>query len=322
MAYSIADYKTPVHNNWCPGCGDFGILNAIQMSLLDMQLAPHRVSVFSGVGCSGKTAHYVNAYGVHTLHGRVLPFAVGAKLANPNLTVIAVGGDGDGLGIGAGHFVSVGRRNLDMTYVLFNNGVYGLTKGQASPTLKLGQQTKSLPHPNATGPVNPALLAFAVGYTFIARGYAYNVPQLKDLIRQAVEHPGLSFVEVLQPCPTYNNLNTRDWYGGTDRKDEAGKPQPRVYSVEGSDYDPLISNDSSKAEREAKVGAFTAKVIEWGDAIPTGVFLRNLTHSTYEERIQARLPNYRTQPPALRTIEDEGQSVIDLNPLFEELRMV
>src|SRR5881628_3682025 len=131
----LKTYRTQVHNDWCPGCGDFGIVNAIQMTLLEMQMEPHRVAVFSGIGCSGKTPHFINAYGFHTLHGRSLPIATGAKLANPELTVIAVGGDGDGLGIGAGHFVNTGRRNLDFTYVLYDNQVYGLTKGQASPTL-------------------------------------------------------------------------------------------------------------------------------------------------------------------------------------------
>jgi len=322
MAYSLADYKTSVHNNWCPGCGDFGILNAIQMGLADLQLPPHRVAVFSGVGCSSKTPHYINAYGVHTLHGRVLPFAVGAKLANPGLTVLAVGGDGDGLGIGAGHFVAAGRRNVDITYVLFNNGVYGLTKGQASPTLALNKQTKSLPRPNASGPVNPLLLAFASGYTFIARGYAYNVPQLKALIRQAVEHPGLAFVEVHQPCPTYNNITTRDWYGGADRLDTAGKPQPRVYSVADEGYDPLLSEDSSEAQRLDTIAAFTSKALEGGDAIPTGVLLRNLTQSTYGQRLEARLPGYNDVPPATRAIETEGKPLADLEPLFEELRVV
>ena len=119
----LKDYRTKVHNDWCPGCGDFGILNAIQMSLFELKLEPHEVAVFSGIGCSGKTSHFINTYGFHTLHGRVLPIATGAKLANPALTVVAVGGDGDGYGIGAGHFVNTGRRNLDFTYVVHDNGV-------------------------------------------------------------------------------------------------------------------------------------------------------------------------------------------------------
>ena len=143
MASKLADFKTDAHNDWCPGCGDFGIVNSIQMALAEMGLPRHKTALFTGIGCSGKTSHFVNVYGVHTLHGRVLTFAQGAKLANPHLTVLAAGGDGDGLGIGAGHFVAAGRRNVDITYIIFNNGVYGLTKGQASPTLKLGEKTKS-----------------------------------------------------------------------------------------------------------------------------------------------------------------------------------
>ena len=181
MVSNVADYKTEVHNDWCPGCGDFGIVSAIQMAMAEMEIPRHKAAIFSGVGCSGKTSHYLNVYGVHTLHGRVLPFSQGAKLANPEMTVVAVGGDGDGLGIGAGHFVAAGRRNVDMTYLIFNNGVYGLTKGQASPTLKLGLKTKSLPEPNVNQSVNPIALAIASGFTFVARGYAYDVRQTQGL---------------------------------------------------------------------------------------------------------------------------------------------
>ena len=146
MAPKLADYKTDVHNDWCPGCGDFGIVNALQMALFEMGIERDKATIFSGIGCSGKTSHFINTYGVHTLHGRVLTFAQGGKLANPDMTVVAVGGDGDGLGIGAGHFVAAGRRNIDMTYIIFDNGVYGLTKGQFSPTSKKGIKTKSNPH--------------------------------------------------------------------------------------------------------------------------------------------------------------------------------
>src|SRR5437773_2233538 len=135
-----ADFATEVHNDWCPGCGDFGILRTIQMALAELRMEPHRVTIVSGIGCSAKTIHYVKTYGVHTLHGRALPYATGVKLANPQLKVLCLSGDGDGLGIGGGHFVNAGRRNLDMLYVIHDNGVYGLTKGQAAPTLKLGDE--------------------------------------------------------------------------------------------------------------------------------------------------------------------------------------
>src|SRR3990172_4388955 len=221
MALKLADYKTTLFNDWCPGCGNFGILTALQMAMVDLQLVPSNVAIFSGIGCHRKTPHFVNAYGVHTLHGRALPFAIGAKLADPSLEVIVHGGDGDGLGIGAGHFVNAGRRNLDMTYIIHDNGVYGLTKGQASPTLKLGVKTKAISKPNINEGVNPLLLAYAAGYTFIARGYAYDVKHAKDLIKQAARHKGLAFVDVLQPCPTYNDLNTKEWYAGEDLRETA-----------------------------------------------------------------------------------------------------
>src|SRR5574342_1002787 len=183
MESKLSDYKTEAHNDWCPGCGDFRIVNAIQMALTEMKIPRHKAALFSGIGCSGKTSHFVNVFGVHTLHGRVLTFAQGAKLANPDMTIVAAGGDGDGLGIGAGHFVAAGRRNIDMTYIIYNNGVYGLTKGQASPTLKLGMKTKSLSPPNVNDAINPIALAFISGFTFIARGYAYDIGHLKNLLK-------------------------------------------------------------------------------------------------------------------------------------------
>ena len=322
MAHNVKEYKTDVHNNWCPGCGDYGILNAIQMTLSQMDLEPHRAALFSGIGCSGKTSHYVRVYGTHTLHGRVLPFATGAKLANPELTVIAVGGDGDGLGIGAGHFVNAGRRNVDLTYVIYNNGVYGLTKGQASPTLKLGVQTKSLPKPNINQGINPLLLAFSAGYTFIARSYAFDIQHLIQIIRQAIEHPGSAFVDVLQPCPTYNDINTRDWYGGLDRRAENGQPIPRVYKLEEQGYDPVIRSGMDGEETQAKIAQFIAKALEWGERIPIGLFFKNEATTTYEERLEERIPFYREEAPAKRRIsQSDGRPNADLTSFFEELRV-
>jgi 2-oxoglutarate ferredoxin oxidoreductase subunit beta len=319
MALKLSDYKTEVHNDWCVGCGDYGIVNAIQMALSEMQIPRHKAAIFSGIGCSGKTSHFVNVYGVHTLHGRVLTFAQGAKLANPEMAIIAVGGDGDGLGIGAGHFVAAGRRNLDLTYIIFNNGVYGLTKGQASPTLKLGEKTKSLPTPNTNYNVNPIGLAIASGFTFVARAYAYDVRHLKDMIIAAVRHKGLAFLDVLQPCPTYNDINTRDWYAGQDRIDpNTKKAKPRIYKLEDVDYDPVVHYDE-EAELNEKLTQALIKSLEWDTKIPIGIFYKNEIVSQYDKRIMDMIPNYLENPPSNQVISKNGNSVTDLSKILDSL---
>ncbi len=319
MVLKMSDFKTDVFADWCPGCGDFGIMTALQMALAELGLEPYQVVIVSGIGCSAKEAHNVKAYGVHTLHGRTLPFALGIKAANPELEVLAIGGDGDGLGIGAGHFVNAGRRNLDITYIIHNNGVYGLTKGQASPTLRLGLQTKSLPKPNINEAVNPIGLALIAGYTFIARSYAYDVKHLKETIKQAVQHKGLAFIDCLQPCPTYNNINTKDWYAGEDRKDpQTGKSQSRLYKLEETGYDPIVRDLNEDFKK--KIAAMD-KAREWGNRIPIGIFYKNEFEPTFEDRITQRIPFYRSNPPAKQKISDEkGISTADLQEFFAELK--
>lgn len=312
----LKDYKEEVHNDWCPGCGDFGILSAVQMALSELQLAPHRTAVFSGIGCSGKTPHFVRTYGVHTLHGRVLGFATGAKIANPALEIVVVGGDGDGYGIGAGHFVAAGRRNLDMAYIVYNNGVYGLTKGQASPTLKQGVKTKSLPQANINDGVNPLALALSAGYTWIGRGYAYDVKHLKDLIKQAIAHRGTALLDILQPCPTYNNIHTKDYWSGVDRQN-----LPRVYKLEDAGYDAEVHDPTSEDEINQRKAQAFLKSQEWGDKTPIGV-LYKVELSTYEERIEHRIPGYREKPPALYPYADaQGKPLADVSRIMEEMRV-
>ena len=319
MALKPSDFKTDVFADWCPGCGDFGIMTALQIALAELGVQPHQVVLVSGIGCSGKEAHNVKAYGVHTLHGRTLPFATGIKVANPDLEVIAIGGDGDGLGIGAGHFVSTGRRNLDITYIIHDNGVYGLTKGQASPTLKLGLKTKAIPKPNINQALNPIALALMTGYTFVARSYAYDVQHLKDTIIEGIQHKGLAFIDVLQPCPTYNDINTKEWYAGEDRKDpETGKARGRLYKLGDVGYDPAVQNEDDDFSK--KIAALN-KAQEWGDRIPIGVFYKNELEPTFLERIGRRIPFYMTNPPAKQVISDAaGMSNADLAEFFEELR--
>lgn len=305
----LKNYRTQVHNDWCPGCGDFGIVNAIQMTLMEMQLESHRVAVFSGIGCSGKTPHFVNAYGFHTLHGRVLPIATGAKLANPSLTVIAVGGDGDGLGIGAGHFVNTGRRNLDFTYVLYDNGVYGLTKGQASPTLAKGLKTKSMPAPSIIEGVNPIAMAVASGYTFVARSYALDVRHLKQTLRAGIEHRGSAFVDVLQTCPTYNDINTKEWYAGDDLPSKA----PRLYKMDEAGFNGTVADPTNRDEVSSKKGNALLKSFEWGEKIPIGIFFK-MGVATFEDQLAQRMPALKEKPFVEQEIYDR-----DITPLLEEL---
>ena len=319
MVSNLADYKTEVHNDWCPGCGDFGIMNALQMAFAELQLRSDQLVVVSGIGCSGKEAHNVKAYGVHTLHGRTLPFATGIKIANPDLEVLAIGGDGDGLGIGVGHMVNLGRRNLDITYIIHNNGVYGLTKGQAAPTLELGLKTKAIPKPNINEAINPIALAVVSGYTFVARSYAYDVKHLKETVKKGIQHKGLAFIDCLQPCPTFNDINTKDWYAGEDRKDpKTGKPQTRLYKLEETGFDPVVHDTASDL---AKKLAAIEKSSEWGDRIPIGVFYQNELVPTFEARINERIPFYSKNPPSKQIISDEkGYSTADLNEFFSDLK--
>ena len=303
--YTPKDYKTETHNTWCPGCGDYGILTAIQMGLAEVQLPPHKVAVFSGIGCSGKAPHYINAYGFHTLHGRVLPSATGGKLANPELTVIAVGGDGDGYGIGAGYFVNAGRRNVDLTYLVFDNEVYGLTKGQAAPTMARGNKTKGMAAPAIQANVNPLALAIASGYTFVARGYALQPKALAQLIAQAIRHRGTSFIDILQTCPVYNDLHTKDWYGA--RVDG----QERLYWLQDTGYDGQVHDASDADEVVAKKVQAIGKSYEWGDRIPLGVYYE-IDVPTLEDQMAMRR---KVSPDAQPNIWDR-----DLTSLMDSLR--
>lgn len=309
----------------CGNCGDFGILSAVQMALAEMNVEPDNVALVSGVGCSSKTPHFVNTYGIHTLHGRSLPFATGIKLSNPQLEVIACGGDGDGLGIGAGHFVNSGRRNVDMAYILFDNGVYGLTKGQASPTLKLGMKTKSLAMPNINQAINPLMLALASGYTFVARGYAYDVRHLKDLIRKAIQHKGFAFLDVLQPCPTYNDILTKEYWSGEGLLDTGldtgGRPIPRTYKLEETGYDGVVKS-SATDEMEEKIKQAIMKSFEFGDHTPIGLFYQNERIPTYEERLAQRIPPYKGSPPGRQEIaRRDGSPAAIVSEMLEELRV-
>ena len=256
----ISDYagKPPA---WCPGCGNFGILTAVKRALVELDIEPYRVLMVSGIGQAGKLPHYTRGNVLNVLHGRTLPAAAGAKIANPELTVIAVGGDGDGYGEGGNHFLHSLRRNHDITYLVHNNQVYALTKGQASPTSDLGFVTKTTPD-GAWMPLNSLAVAIAAGGSFVARGFAGDVDHLVGLIKKGMQHRGFALIDILQPCVSFNHKNTYAWY------------RERVYKLEDTGYDP-----------GNRLAAFE-KSQEWGDRIPTGVIYRE-DRATFEEQIPA-----------------------------------
>lgn len=209
---TFKDFRNNVKPNWCPGCGDFSVQAAIQKAAANIGLEPEEVAIITGIGCSGRLSGYINAYGVHGIHGRALPLAQGVKMANRDLTVIASGGDGDGYAIGMGHTIHALRRNMNMTYVIMDNQIYGLTKGQTSPSSAPGFVTKSTPKGNIEKNVAPLELALSSGATFVAQGFSSDIKNLTKLLEDAINHDGFSFVNVFSPCVTYNKVNTYDWF--------------------------------------------------------------------------------------------------------------
>jgi 2-oxoglutarate ferredoxin oxidoreductase subunit beta len=246
---AMADLKGKVDPDWCPGCGDFGVLAALQKALVELQIPNHNVVTISGIGCSSNFPGFINTYGMHTLHGRALAVATGVKLANHDLTVLVTGGDGDGFGIGGNHFVHSMRRNVDLLYIVMDNQIYGLTTGQTSPTSRVGMKTKSMPFGNIEAPVNPISLALAAGATFVARGFSAEQKHLTELIKQGIRHQGFSFLDVFSPCVTYNHDNTYQWF------------RPRLKKLEDDrEYDP--------SDWMAAMG----KSLLWDEEIPIGRF--------------------------------------------------
>ena len=241
---AVADFKGKVDPDWCPGCGDFGVLAAVEKALVELQIPNHQVVTISGIGCSSNFPGFINTYGMHTLHGRALAVATGVKLANHELTVIVTGGDGDG-----NHFVHSMRRNVDVLYIVMDNQIYGLTTGQTSPTSRVGMKTKSMPFGNIESPVNPISLALACGATFIARGFSGEQKHLTELIKRGIQHKGFSFLDVFSPCVTYNHDNTYQWF------------RPRVKKLED---DPAHDPTNWVLAME--------KSLLWGEEIPIGRF--------------------------------------------------
>ena len=247
---SPKDFKGKSDPDWCAGCGDFGVLVALQRAVAEMGFRPHEILTVSGIGCSSNLPGYFNSYGMHTLHGRSLAMATGAKLANHELNVLVTGGDGDGYGIGGNHFTHTARRNVDLTYVVMNNQIYGLTTGQVSPTSSLGMTTKSTPFGSVEQPVNPITSAIMNGATFVARAYSGDVRHMTDLIQQGIKNKGFSLIDIFSPCVTFNLDNTHDFF------------KERVKKLEDEGHD--TSDWKTACE----------KAIMFGDTIYTGLFFQ------------------------------------------------
>jgi 2-oxoglutarate ferredoxin oxidoreductase subunit beta len=247
----VREYKADIAPDWCPGCGDFGVLNVLQRACAELAIAPHELVIVSGIGCSSNLPGFFRSYGMHSLHGRALPVATGIKLANHTLTVIATGGDGDGYGIGLNHFIQAMRRNINLTYVVMNNEIYGLTTGQCSPTSETGMKTKSTPAGNLESMLNPLALALASDCGYVARGFSGDVKHLTRLITEGIQYPGFALIDVFSPCVTFNKQNTYNWF------------RDRVYRLEDQKHDPVSFPEAMN------------RAIEWGQRIPIGLFYRS-----------------------------------------------
>ena len=245
---TIKDMKGKVDPDWCPGCGDFGVLNALKQAIAELGLYPHEVMTISGIGCSSNLPGYINTYGMHTLHGRSLAVATGAALANHEMKVVVTGGDGDGYGIGGNHFVHSARRNIDLTYLVMDNQIYGLTTGQTSPTSLKGMKTKSAPQGSVENPITPIPMAIAAGATYVARGYSGQIKHLVELIKGGIMHKGFSLIDIFSPCVTFNHDNTHDFF------------KQKTVKLEELGHDPTDFH------------AAMDRGYEWGEEIPIGLF--------------------------------------------------
>ncbi len=285
MVTTPQSLETPLKNNWCPGCGNFGILSAFKNAIIESGLEREQVVCVSGIGCHGKMPNWININGFHGIHGRVLPLAVGIKLANPELAVIGFAGDSDQYDEGWEHFVHAIRRNINITLIVHDNQVLGLTTGQTTSTSLLGFKSKSTPYGSITQPLNPIAHALVSNCSFVARGFAGDPRHLKNLILAAINHRGLSYIDVFQPCVTWNYLNTYQWF------------RERVYKLDETEYDPT---DKQKA---------LEKSFEGYDHLPIGVFYKE-DRPLYRDN----LPYVKETPLTKLSLED-----IDITSLIKEM---
>lgn len=282
-APTAKDFQGDVRPDWCAGCGDYGVLSSLQNAYAKLGKGNHEHLTVSGIGCSSNLPGYIRTYGMHTLHGRSLAVATGAKLANHEMNVVVTGGDGDGYGIGGNHFVHTMRKNIDLLYIVMDNQIYGLTIGQASPTSLMDMKTKSTPFGNIEAPLNPIAMAIVTGATYVARGFSGNPRQLTDLIYNGMQHKGFALIDVFSPCITFNKDNTSAFF------------KQRVLELE--DHDP---SDKAAALEEA---------VKWGDEIPIGLFYQDTSRPALDE-MEPVLENGPMAHQPLGVSKEQGDAII------------
>lgn len=275
--YEAKDYKGKRKPSWCPGCGDYSVLTALNKAMATMEYNPEETAIVSGIGCSSRFPFFMSTYGFHTIHGRALPVAIGLKQARTDINVVAVGGDGDGLSIGGNHFIHAARKNPNITYIMMDNEIYALTKGQCSPTSRIGTVTKCNPYAWTADRINPVLMALSFNASYVARGYSGDLKQLEQLILGGLEHKGFSFIHVMSPCVQYNKVSS------FEKIKEIIKNIPEDHSTE----DRLNAMKFAFAE----------------DGLYTGLFYK-IEKPTYEDRYQDVIKMAQEKLPSGYTVKD------------------
>jgi 2-oxoglutarate ferredoxin oxidoreductase subunit beta len=289
---TVKDYSNDVRPTWCPGCGDFGIWNALKRAFVEAKIEPQQIMMVTGIGCGSKMPDYMHIPGLNTLHGRTLAVATGYKLANHAKHVVCVHGDGDGYSMGANHLIQTIRRNVGMLDIIEDNHVYGLTKGQYSPTSRRGWVTKTSPDGAIERPLNPLALAISQGATFVARGFALDIAQLTKLIVVGLSHRGYGLIDVMQPCVSFNRPMSYAWY------------REHVYQVADADHDPTNRNAAL---------AIAFQYPGDGDRIPLGIIYQDESAPAYEEMVPALAAGPLVEQPL------HAKPVSDYYRLVEEL---
>lgn len=282
---TFKDFRNDIKPNWCPGCGDFAVQAAIQRAAANIGLEPENFALVSGIGCSGRISGYINAYGVHGIHGRALPIAQGVKMANRDLTVMAAGGDGDGFAIGTNHTIHAIRRNIDLTYVVMDNHIYGLTKGQTSPRSEFGAKTKSTPLGSIEPPIRALELAISSGAGFVAQGFSGDLGQLTKIIEEGMKYKGFAFINVFSPCVTFNKVNTYEWF-----------------------KEHIVNLDEDSSFDNGNRSLAVQKVMEH-EGLVTGIIYKDPERDSYQDLI----PNFKKEPiinQDIKIAKDEFTSIL------------